>query len=180
MYKRCNKKLNEFTILLYLLSRKKSSFDVGASKEEIIKSLSLQGKNEAVHFQNLIVQLSNYLEPLGLQIRFNPLSSNWYIAFEMATSELIYANPFEDKPRLAATLFTALICCLKNEGSTTIGEIGKLRKKKSVLEDLKELRNRGYLELDQNLKQIRLTPLIGYQLDLNKLFIKLALKLTSE
>ncbi|MFW9821295.1 MAG: hypothetical protein ACFFE4_00075 [Candidatus Thorarchaeota archaeon] len=172
--------MNEFTILLHLLSRKKSSFDLGASKEEIIKNLSLEGKNEAIHFQNLIIQLSNYLEPLGLQIRFNPLSSHWYIAFEMATSELIYANPFEDKPRLAATLFTALICCLKNKGLTTISEIGKFRKKKSVIDDLKELRNRGYLEVDQNRKQVRLTPLIGYQLDLNKLFIKLALKLNSK
>lgn len=172
--------MNEFTILMHLLCRKKSSFDVGASKEDIIKNLSLQGKNEAIYFQNLIVHLSNYLEPLGLQIRFNPLSSHWYIAFEMATSELIYANPFEGKPRLAATLFTALICCLKNNGSTNISEIGKLRKKKSVIDDLKELRNRGYLEFDQNQKQVRLTPLIGYQLDLNKLFIKLALKLTAE
>ncbi len=172
--------MNEFTILLYLLSRKTNKYEMGASKEEIIKKLNFQGKNESIYFQNLIVQLSNYIEPLGLQIRFNPLSSHWYIAFEMATSDLIYANPFEGKPRLAATLFCVLICCLKNIGIGKINDIEKLRKKKAVHDDLKELRIRGYIEIDNNLRQVRLTPLIGYQLDLNKLFIKLTLKLTKQ
>ncbi|MHA2088822.1 MAG: hypothetical protein ACW972_11125, partial [Promethearchaeota archaeon] len=115
-----------------------------------------------------------------LQIRFNPLSSHWYLAFEMATSDLIHANPFEGKPRLAATLFCVLICCLKNNGISKLQDIEKLRKKKTVIDDLKELRKRGYLEIDYNLKQVKLTPLIGYQLDLNKLFIKLTLKLKQE
>ena len=172
--------MNEFTILVYILSKKANFFEIGATKEEVIKKLNYQGKNESIYFQNLIIQLSNYLEPLGLQIRFNPLSSRWYIAFEMATSDLIYANPFEDKPRLAATLFVVLICCLKNTGIGKIHEIEKLRKKKSVIDDLKELRNRGYIEIDDDLGQVRLTPLIGYQLDLNKLLIKLTLKLSKQ
>lgn len=67
--------MNEFTILVHLLSKKANTFELGATKEEIIKKLNIQGKNESVYFQNLIIQLSNYLEPLGLQIRFNPLSS---------------------------------------------------------------------------------------------------------
>ena len=172
--------MNEFTILVYLLGKKTNNFEIGATKEEIIKKLNVQGKNESVYFQNLIVQLSNYLEPLGLQIRFNPLSSRWYLAFEMATSDFIYANPFEDKPRLAATLFCILICCLRNAGIGKIHDIEKLRKKKTVRDDLKELRNRGYIEIADDLGQVRLTPLIGYQLDLNKLFIKLSLKLTQQ
>jgi hypothetical protein len=173
-------KMNEFTILMHLLSKTADRFEMGATKEEIIKKLNLQNKNESVYFQNLIVQLSNYLGPLGLQIRFNPLSSRWYIAFEMATSDLVYANPFEDKPRLAATLFCVLICCLKNSGISKIHDIEKLRKKKTVIDDLKELQNRGYIEIEDDLGQVTLTPLIGYQLDLNKLFIKLTLKLTQK
>lgn len=93
------------------------------------------------------------------------------MAFEMVTSDLIYANPFEGKPRLAATLFCVLICCLKNTGVGKIHDIEKLRKKKTVFDDLKDLRNRGYIEINDDLGQIRLTPLIGYQLDINKLFI---------
>jgi len=172
--------MNEFTILVHILSKKTDNFEIGATKEEIIKILNYQGKNESVYIQNLIIHLSNYLEPLGLQIRFNPLSSRWYIAFEMATSDLIYANPFEGKPRLAATLFCVLICCLKNTGIGKIHDIEKLRKKKRVIDDLKELRNRGYIDIDDKLGQVRLTPLIGYQLDLNKLLIKLTLKLNKQ
>jgi hypothetical protein len=172
--------MNELTILVYLLSKKVNSYEIGATKEELIKNLNIPGKNKSIHLQNLIVQLSNYLEPLGLQIRFNPLSSHWYITFEMVSSDLIYANPFEGKPRLAATLFCVLICCLKNNGISNIHEIEKLRKKKTVIDDLKELRNKGYIEIDDTMKQIRLTPLIGYQLDLNKLFIKLALKINKQ
>jgi len=172
--------MNDFTILMHLLSKKANEFQIGATKEEIIKTLNINGKNESVFFHNLIVQLSNYLEPLGLQIRFNPLSSRWHIAFEMATSDLIFANPFEGKPRLAATLFYVLICCLRNMGIGKIHDIEKLRNKKTVFDDLKELRKRGYIEIDNDLGQVKMTPLIGYQLDLNKLFIKLALKLKQE
>jgi hypothetical protein len=168
--------MNEFTILMYLLSTKENKTQIGASKEEILKRLNIHDKNQSIYFQNLITHLSNYIEPLGLQIRFNPLSSHWYLAFQMHASEFISANPFENKPRLAATLFYVLVCALKNAGFAKIHDIQEIRKKKYVIEDLKELRKLGYLELDENFGKVKLTPLIGYQLDLNKLFIKLALK----
>lgn len=170
-------KMNEFTILMHLLSNKKENFQIGASKEEILNNLNLNGKNESIYFEDLITQLSSYIEPLGLQIRFNSLSSHWFLAFETESSDYVSANPFADKPRLAATLFYTLICCLERFGSAKIQRIKELRKKKHIIEDLKELEKIGYLELDQNLGTVRLTPLIGYQLDLNKLLIKLALKL---
>ena len=172
--------MNEFTILMHLLSNKKNKIQIGASKEEILKALNIHGKNESIYFQNLITHLSSYIEPLGLQIRFNPLSSRWYITFEMQTSDFFSANPFEGKTRLAATLFCALICCLKNLGIAKIQDIKEIRKKKHIIEDLKELGKLGYLELDENLGKVKLTPLIGYQLDLNKLFIKLALKVKDQ
>ncbi|MHA1913464.1 MAG: hypothetical protein ACW986_09220 [Promethearchaeota archaeon] len=172
--------MNEFTILMHLLSEKTNIVHIGATKEEILKKLNLYGKNESVYFHNLITHLSSYIEPLGLQIRFNPLSSHWYIAFETAASEFVSANPFESKPRLAATLFCTLICCLKDMGRGKIHDIKEIRKKKYVVKDLKELQEIGYLELDEDLGSVSLTPLIGYQLDLNKLLVKLALKLKEQ
>jgi len=172
--------MNEFTILMHLLSNKKNKIQIGASKEEILKALNIHGKNESIYFQNLITHLSSYIEPLGLQIRFNPLSTRWYIAFDIFTSDFVSANPFEGRPRLAATLFCTLIYCLKNLGIAKIQDIKEIRKKKHVIEDLKELRNMGYLQLDEKLGKVNLTPLIGYQLDLNKLFIKLALKVKDQ
>jgi len=165
---------------MHLLSSKKDKIQIGATKEEILKAINIHGKNESIYFQSLITHLSNYIEPVGLQIRFNPLSSRWYIAFERYLSDFFSANPFEGYPRLAATLFCTLICCLKNLGIAKIQDIKEIRKKKHVIEDLKELQNMGYLELDDKLGKVCLTPLIGYQLDLNKLFIKLALKVNDQ
>jgi len=172
--------MNEFTILMYLLSSKKDKIQIGATKEEILKAINIHNRNESIHFENLITHLSNYIEPLGLQIRFNPLSSCWYIAFNRYTSDFFSANPFEGKSRLAATLFCIMICCLKNLGIAKIQDIKEIRKKKFIIEDLKELQNRGYIHLDKKLGKVSLTPLIGYKLDLNKLFIKLALKIKDQ
>ncbi|MHA2399566.1 MAG: hypothetical protein ACXADU_11850 [Promethearchaeota archaeon] len=172
--------MNELTILMHLLSEKTNNVQIGATKEEVLKKLNLYGKNESVYFHNLITHLSSYIEPLGLQIRFNPLSSHWYIAFETTTSEFLSANPFENKPRLAATIFCVLICCLKDLGRGKIQDIKEIRRKKHIIEDLKELEKLGYLELEEDLGIVSLTPLIGYQLDLNMLLVKLALKIKDQ
>ena len=171
--------MNQMSIMMHLLSRKVEQNQIGATKKEILEALSISSKNKnaSIYFETLITNLSQYLEPLGLQIKFNPIDENWYISYENETSELISANPFEGKPRLAASLFCTIICCLKNSGIGKIHEIKELRKKKHILEDLKELKESGYIEIDDGLMQVRLTPLIGYQLDLEKLFIRLALKL---
>lgn len=168
--------MNEISLLMHLLSNKKEISQYGATKEEIIKALNIRTKNQSVYFQYLISNLSNYIEPLGLQIKFNPINSCWFIAHESELSDFISANPFEGKSKLAASLFCTLVSCIKNSGNGKIPEIEKLRNKKSVLEDLKELEKMGYLKIDRDLNQIYLTPLIGYQLDLEKLFVKLALK----
>ncbi|MFX0038916.1 MAG: hypothetical protein ACFFCY_10210 [Promethearchaeota archaeon] len=169
--------MNELTILMHFLSKKTNKFQIGATQEEILKRLNVNDKNKTIHFQNLINNLANYLKPLGLQVRFNPLNSYWYIIFEPETTEIISANPFEGNPRLAATLFCTLINCFNSSGETTIQKIKEVRKKKGVIEDLKELEKLGFVTYEKNFNKISLTPLIGYLLDLEKLFLKIALKL---
>lgn len=170
--------MNEISILMHLLSNKNNLYIIGATKREILHTLNVKNKNKSGYFQNLLTNLSKYIEPLGLQIRYNPINSHWFISYDSEVSDLIAANPFEDKPRLAATLFCAIVCCLKNpDGLSKVPEIQSLRKKKGILEDLRELEQKGYLEIDKNQNQVHLTPLIGYQLDLDKLFVKLALKI---
>ena len=71
--------MNEISILMHLLSRKKKISQIGATRGEILEILNVKGKNTSIHFQNLINGLSNYLIPLGLQIKFNSLNSHWYI-----------------------------------------------------------------------------------------------------
>lgn len=171
------KKLNEVTLLMYLLSRKSTVSQIGATKKEILENLNLKNKNKSIYFQDLITNLSNYIEPLGLQVRYNPLNSHWFISFDIDTSDIISANPFEGKSRLAASLFHTLVNCLKNSGVGKVEQIKKMRNKKGILDDLRELEKRGYIIIQKDTGEVRLTSLIAYQLDINKLFLKLALKL---
>ena len=163
-----------------LLSRRINKYQIGATKTEIMSFLNLDLKKDMHYFQELIVQLSNYIEPLGLYIRFNPIDNHWYIGYDFVTSNLLSANPFEDKPKLAATLFCVLVCCLSNRGIAKITEIKNLRNKKGILKDLKDLEEMGYLEINEKLSEIKLTSLIGYQLDIQKLFTKLSIQLKNK
>ncbi len=171
--------MNELTVLMNFLSKKTNLSEIGAPKKEILNALNVKDKNKSIYFQNLIINLSNYIEPLGLQVKFNSLNSHWYISFDSETSEIISANPFDGKPRLAASLFCTLICCINNSGVAKIQKIQELRNKKGLLEDLKELEKLRFIIVEKNLKQVHLTPLVGYLLDLEKLFVKIALKLKS-
>ena len=169
--------MNEISILMQLLSRKRSSYQIGATKKEILEILNVKNKNKSIYFQYLITGLSDYLVPLGLQVKFNSLNSHWYLNYDNEITEVISANPFEGKPSLAATLLCVLTSCLKNSGTSSIQEIKKLRNKKLIIEDLKELEKEGYLVIGKPTNQVQLTPLIGYKLDLHKLLVKLSLKL---
>ncbi len=166
--------MNEISVLMHLLSKKTDLYQIGATKKEILNTLNIKNKNKSIYFHDLIANLSNYIEPIGLQIRFNPLDSHWFISFEPEISDGVSANPFGGKPRLAASLFVTLTACLKNSGACTISEIKELRKKKNVLEDLKDLERMGYIKINKDTGQVKMTPLIGYQLELEKLFVKLA------
>ena len=169
--------MNEISILMHLLSRKVTLDKRGASEEEILDALNLKTKNKSIQFQYLIANLSEYIEKLGLQVRYNPLDEHWFISFDQDVSDIISANPFENQPKIAATLFCTLACCFKGSGSCKIREIIELRKKKGIIEDLKILQKKGYVILDKKLDQVHLTPLIGYELDLNALFTNLAINL---
>lgn len=172
--------MNEISILMHLLSKRISPNQIGATKKEILRALNVKNKNKSIHFYSLIVNLSNYLEPLGLQIKFNPLNSCWFVSFDTDISDIISANPLEGKSKLAASLFCTLAACLKTSGIGSISEIEKLRNKKNVLDDLKELERMGYIEIKKDSGSVQLTPLIGYQLDLEKLLLKLALNKLKE
>ena len=162
---------------MHLLSRKSTIDKMGASEEEILDALNLKTKNKSNQFQYLIANLSKYIEKLGLHVRYNPLDEHWFISFDQDVSDVLSANPFENQPKLAATLFCTLACCFKNSGTSKIHEISELRKKKGVRDDLKILEKKGYVVIDKKLDQVHLTPLIGYELDLNALFTNLAIKL---
>ena len=45
--------MNELTILMHLLS-KRNKFEIGATQDEIVRTLNVKGKNKTIYFQNLI------------------------------------------------------------------------------------------------------------------------------
>lgn len=172
--------MNELSVLMHLLSRRVNKVQLGATEEEICDILNISGKQQKSLFSQLIINLSRYIEILGLNISYNPVDTHWYITYEPEISDIVKANPFEDKPRLAASLFTILVSCMANLGSSTVSEIAKLRKKKGILSDLRELENQGYIKLNKDSGEISLTPLIGYELDVNRLLTNLALQMKED
>jgi len=167
--------MNEISILMHLLTKKIGDHDIGATKKEILESLNVKHRSKGAYFHVLITNLSNYVEPLGLRVQFNPLNSHWFISFDHDMTDEIFANPFNGKIRLAATLFCVLASSFKNSGIANISEIKELRNKKNILDDLKELEGMNYIQINKETGQVHLTPLIGYQLNLEKLLLKLAL-----
>jgi len=161
-----------------MLSRKSGPSQIGATRQELIDSLNLTNKNKDFIFTELLNNLSEYLKPLGMQIKFNTLDEHWYISFEENITELTKANPFIGKPRLAATLFCIITSCIKNSGIGNMREITEMRKVKKIEKDLVELQNLGYISIEKDKSRIRLSPLIGYHLNFHKLLVKLALKST--
>lgn len=172
--------MNELSVLMHLLSRRVNKYQFGATEEEICKILNISGTQQTSLFNELIINLSHYIEILGLNINYNPIDTHWFISYEPEISDIVKANPFEDKPRLAASLFTVLVSCMANLGSSTVSEISKLRRKKGIASDLRELENQGYINLNKDSGEITLTPLIGYELDINKLLTNLALKIKDD
>ncbi|MFW9948989.1 MAG: hypothetical protein ACFFKA_02540 [Candidatus Thorarchaeota archaeon] len=168
--------MNELALLMNILSTRKNSIQIGASEEEVLERLDIKYRNNSIYFQQLIIELSKHLEPLGMQVRYNPLNSCWFITFDNEVSDLTSANPFNERPSLAATLYCVIIYCLKSSGKTKISEIQKVRNVKHLVNDLRELESLGYIELNQDKGWVNLTPLIGYKLDIPKLLLNSSLR----
>lgn len=169
--------MNQLSVLMHLLTKKEGAHQLGASQKEILKTLNITHKNKASQFSELISNLAEYVEPLGLHVSYNPLDDHWFLTHDSDVSEMISANPFEGKPKLAATLLCVLVSSMKRSGKGSLAEIKELRKKKHVMRDLDELERQGYVKIDSMANIVKLTPLIGYQLDLEKLFLNLSLEL---
>ena len=64
--------MNEISILMNLLGKRRDNYIIGATREEILEKLNLKNRNKNVYFQRLITELSNYIKPIGLLVQFNP------------------------------------------------------------------------------------------------------------
>ena len=168
--------MNEISILMHLLGNRQENYKIGATREEILDKLNLKNRNKNIYFHRLITELSDYLKPIGLLVQFNPLNEHWYLMYESDISNLISANPFGGKPRLAATLLSIIVLGMRSSGNIKVEQVRELRNIKDILQDLKDLAKLGYITINKESNEVKLTPLVGYHLDLYNLFIKIALK----
>ena len=74
--------MNEAQVVLYLLSRKKSEIEIGATKDEICAKLGLTDRNADYKFWNLIRGINLSVFPMGLIVKFNPVNSHWFVGFQ--------------------------------------------------------------------------------------------------
>jgi hypothetical protein len=169
--------MNEISILLQLLSRIQKDHQIGASEDEMLNILNYPGKNAKYYLNKLLVNLNSYIEPIGLQVKYNPINNHWFISSDSDISEKFASNPLEHRPGILTTLFCIVTCAMSNSGTCKLSDLMNLRKKKTIIEDLTILKEEKYIVMDDDAHEIELTPLLGYELDLNQLIQNIALKL---
>jgi hypothetical protein len=182
--------MNEYSILVHLLTRnssesvKNSNVDpkikspakyktikIGAVESDIHKALSLTGRNAKIQFNQLLSEFSRVIQPFGMVIKQNPFDKHWFLTQNSEIHEFFKANPFSNKSRLAATLFTIISLCFIHSGSVDIQTIQKIRKKKDIQTDLTELVQQGFILLDEN--NVSIHPNLGYYIDLDQFLVML-------
>ena len=163
--------MNEAQVLMYLLSRQKNATTIGSTKEEICVKLGLSDRNADYKLWNLIQGLNRSLFPLGMVTKFNPVNNHWYIGFQEKMESNFGGSFHTLGPRLAATVFTILILYVSKSEKIAIGKVQELRNKQDVIKDLKELRDLGYITMEED--TIILTPKIFYYVDITELIEKI-------
>ena len=167
--------LNEYSILFHLLTQQKfessspNKLFIGARVEEIKEKLKMTGKYSQDQFHEIMAQFSQNIHPFGLVVRQNPFNQFWYLTQNQDIQSFFKSNPFQNKPRLAATFATILSLCLITSGSTDISALRKIRQKKDVQSDIDELVHLQLIEQSGN--RINMHVNIGYYLDI-ELFSK--------
>lgn len=164
--------MNEYSMLIHLLTRKRGDNQekIGSTTEEIIKALDLGDKNNFFIFNKTIKEFSEYIRLLGLSIRFNPMNAHWFLIQDKETVEYFKENPLFSTPKLAATLLVILLLNVLNK-QTTITQVANYRDVKNIKQDLKALKEMGYIEYNDT--YVQLTEKLVYNVDIQKLIEKI-------
>jgi len=151
-----------------LLTR--SGNPIGASVDDMLDALGLPedlGRN--ILFRRLS-KLHSRLEPVGLIIKHNPVSGVFYV--DTSLQAKIKQDETTLPDRLAATLLIVITLAYQDGGWVSFDRVREFRKKslKGVMEDLRELQNQGYIEIDQTGKRVRLGLRVPFEIDYEAFF----------
>lgn len=164
--------MNEYSILMKMLTR--TGDPIGAGVDDMLDALGFpEDIGRHVLFQRL-GELHRKLEPVGLSIRHNPVSHVFYIDTDPSGDILLEDSPLPD--RLAATLLVVITLAYQEGGWVSIDRIRQFRRKarRSVVTDLRELADMGYIEADIKGGKARPGTRVAFEIDYEAFFRKLA------
>ena len=164
--------MNEYSILMKLLTR--TGDPIGAGVDDMLDALGYP-ENTGRHllFQRL-GELHNRIELIGLAVRHNPVSHVFYIDTDPRKEILLEDTPLPD--RLAATLLVVITLAYQEGGWVSIDRIRQFRRKarRSVVTDLRELGEMGYIDVDTRAGKARPGSRVAFEIDYEGFFRKLA------
>ena len=119
-------------------------------------------------------ELHSRLEPIGLTIKHNPVSGVFYVETSPESKSGHEESILPD--RLAATLLIVITLAYQEGGWIPFDRVREFRKKslRGVMEDLRELQNQKYVEIDQAEKRVRLGTRVPFEIDYEAFFRNLA------
>ncbi|MHA1339654.1 MAG: hypothetical protein ACTSRZ_05890 [Promethearchaeota archaeon] len=159
--------MNEAEILIYMLSRESKNGIIGSTQKELLNSLGLSDKNSSIKLLNLMQELNKSIAFLGLEIKFNPVNSYWYIGFKDNISYMLESSNLPKLPSpIAATLSAILVKTIDKGGAISKKDVLQIRNKKNIDDDLKFLEENNFIQ--QNNNTITLTPKIFYFIDIDE------------
>jgi hypothetical protein len=164
--------MNQFSILLHLLTRSKASTQDpsflirGETMDNICSTLGFTSKTRHIEFFELLQKFSRYIQPLGLQMKQNLFNRHWFLIQESSIQNWLHANPFADKKSLGATMAVIISLSLLHGQEIDFQLINQYRKKKSLDDDLTKLHELRFIIRNKN--KVKLHPNLGYYLDFNK------------
>lgn len=170
--------MNEYAILMKLLTR--SGNPIGAGVDDMLDALGLPEDIGRHILFNRLAELDRMIAPVGLVIRHNPVSHVFYLDTESAGNLLIEDAPLPD--RLAATLLVVITLAFQEGDWIKIERIREFRRKarRSVMTDLRELSEMGYIELDGHGGRARPGTRVAFEIDYEEFFRKLSRTETDE
>ena len=160
--------MNEYSFLIKLLTR--SGDPIGAGVDDMLDALGLpEDVGREILFRRLS-ELHTRLEPLGLTIKHNPVSSVFYMDTLIQSKMKQEDSMLPD--RLAATLLIVITLAYQEGGWVSFDRVREFRKKslRGVMEDLRELQKQGYIEINQAGKRVRLGLRVPFEIDYEAFF----------
>jgi hypothetical protein len=164
--------VNEYSIIMKLITRPGNP--MGAGIDDILDALGLpEGIGNHIAIRHL-AGLHERLRELGLMIRHNPVNNVFYLdtvsGIELEEEE----TPLPD--RLAATLLVVITLTYQEGEWVLFSRVKEFRNKamRGIREDLRELAEMGYVEVDRKTQRVRPGTKVAFEIDYETFFRRLA------